>query len=105
MCTDAIATDTAHIFTQTAHNISMEHKTHDYQDTINEAAGIENDEESVAKREAKQDALLKYETLAVNSAMGMFGMEQNEANILQLEFAQELLYDLNRKENEEGDND
>ncbi len=83
----------------------MENKEHDYQDTINEAAGLENDDEGyVAEREAKQDALLKYETLAVNSAMGMFGMEQNEANILQLEFAQELLYDINNNENEENVN-
>lgn len=67
-------------------------KTHDYKDTIKEAAEFEDDGKAAARREQKSDAAAAYETMAMTSAMNVLGMEEQMADMLQLELAQELLY-------------
>ena len=67
-------------------------KKHDYKDTIKDAAEIEDDGKAAAERERRADKAAAYETLAVTSAMNVLGMEQEEANLIQLELAQELMY-------------
>ena len=64
---------------------------HDYKDTIDE---INNAEDSAdAARAAKQrDAEIAYEALAVSSCMGACGMEDELAELLQLQLTQEVLY-------------
>lgn len=67
-------------------------KTHDYKDTIKEAAEFEDDGKAAARREQRADAAAAYETMAMTSAMNVLGMEEQMADMLQLELAQELLY-------------
>lgn len=71
----------------------MEERDHDYKDTIAEAAGLEPDDgkrAALLARKAEDEAA--YEALAVTSAMGMLGMDQSTAGLLQLELAQELAF-------------
>ncbi len=84
----------AHIIDKIAHTIRMEEQHHDYHDTIKEAAEIEDGGEAPEDRERRLDSEAAYEVLAVTSSMGMLGMENQAANLLQLELAQELLYNL-----------
>lgn len=71
----------------------MKERDHDYKDTIAEAAGLEPDDEKRAARLArKAEDEAAYEALAVTSAMGMLGMDQSTAGLLQLELAQELAF-------------
>ena len=69
----------------------MEKRTHDYKDTIAEAAELDNSKSGkfAAERVKRAEAEAAYEALAVTSSMGMLGMEQTTANLLQLELAQE----------------
>ena len=67
----------------------MEKRTHDYKDTIAEAAELDK---FAAERVKRAEAEAAYEALAVTSSMGMLGMEQTTANLLQLELAQELAF-------------
>lgn len=71
-----------------------ENNKHDYRDTIREAAELDDKKEAAQalERERRIDAETAYEAFAVTSSMGMLGMEETEANLLQLELAQELLY-------------
>ncbi|MCM1368604.1 MAG: hypothetical protein NC184_07335 [Roseburia sp.] len=71
-----------------------ENDTHDYRDTIREAAELDEDKEAriALERERQTDAETAYEAFAVAASMGTLGMEETEANLLQLELAQELLY-------------
>ncbi|MBD5131419.1 MAG: hypothetical protein HDT28_02330 [Clostridiales bacterium] len=66
---------------------------HDYRETIREATEIEDERE--AKLETAEDNAIMYEALMINGSMGMLGMNETNANLIQLEVAQELLYDLN----------
>lgn len=72
----------------------MEKRTHDYKDTIAEAAELDNARSGkyAAERVKRAEAEAAYEALAVTSSMGMLGMEQTTANLLQLELAQELAF-------------
>lgn len=72
----------------------MEKRTHDYKDTIAEAAELDNAKSGkfAAERVKRAEAEAAYEALAVTSSMGMLGMEQTTANLLQLELAQELAF-------------
>ncbi len=72
----------------------MEKRTHDYKDTIAEAAELDNAKSGkfAAERVKRTEAEAAYEALAVTSSMGMLGMEQTTANLLQLELAQELAF-------------
>lgn len=72
-------------------------KKHDYRDTIKEAADLPNDTvdkeaQRALDRERKIDAEAAYETLAYTSSMGMLGIEEQAAGLMQMELAQELLY-------------
>lgn len=67
-------------------------KAHDYRDTIKDAAEFEDDGKAAARREQESDAAAAYETMAITSAMNMLGLDEQAANLLQLELAQELLY-------------
>lgn len=64
---------------------------HDFKDTIREAADVDEDVHERHRRE-RLDSEIAYEMLAVNSAMGMYGMDDTAANLLQLELAREMLY-------------
>ena len=71
----------------------MEKHTHDYKDTIAEAAELEGTNGKLAAERARRaESEAAYEALAITSAMGMLGMEQTTANLLQLELAQELAF-------------
>lgn len=74
---------------------------HDFKDTIREAADVDEDVHERHRRE-RLDSEIAYEMLAVSSAMGMYGMEETAANLMQLELAREMLYkesELNDPEN------
>lgn len=73
-------------------------KEHDYKDTIDEINNAEDNAEA-AKRAARRDAEIAYESLALSSAMGMDGMEDELAELLQLQLTQEVLYKT-KQENE-----
>ncbi len=61
-----------------------------YKHTIEEAADVLD---AHADQNAKRvDAEIAYETLAVDSSMGMFGMQEQTANLIQLQLASEMLY-------------
>lgn len=71
-------------------------KKHDYTDTVKQAAGTEQTEHERIKDDAKKhriDRELAYELLAVNSSMGMLGMEETGANLIQLELAAEIMHE------------
>ena len=63
---------------------------HDFRDTIRDAADLDDVHEK--HRRDLIDSELAYELLAVNSSMGMIGMEETAANLMQLELAREFLY-------------
>ena len=75
----------------------MNNDTEHYKKTMREALDIDDDGRKEKRREDILDAEIAFETLAVNSSMGMLGMEETTANLLQLELARELL----KKEAEE----
>ncbi len=64
---------------------------HDFRKTIHDATFLESDDAALM-RERHMDADAAYESLALTSSMGMFGMEETAANLMQLEMAQEMLY-------------
>lgn len=68
--------------------------THDYTDTIDQALGLDEDSERAQSLAEERERDLDFETLAVASSMGMLGMEETNANLLQLELAQELMLQL-----------
>lgn len=71
----------------------MDNNTHDYKDTIKEAAEVPSErDEHALERSRHADSEAAYETLAINCSMGMLGMEPTTASLIQLELAQELLY-------------
>lgn len=72
----------------------MENKHHDWRDTVKEAAGTDEIEEAETDRIKRRDAEIAYEGLAFAASMGMIGMEEQTANLLQLNLAQQLAYDL-----------
>ncbi len=49
----------------------------------------------------KNDAELAYELLAVNSSMGMLGMEETNANLIQLELAAEIMHNFDPESNQD----
>ena len=65
---------------------------HDYHDTLDEIVNAEDKAKQAQQAADHKDAEIAYETLAVSSSMGMFGMEQEAANLIQLQLAQEVLY-------------
>lgn len=77
---------------------------HDYKDTLNEILYAEDNAKSdAAKEQAKRtDAEIAYEALAVSSAMGMVGMEDELSELLQLQLTQEVLYKTQRENGELG---
>ena len=62
---------------------------HDFRKTIEAAAELGVDPH---EQHAKEWLDIAYEMLAVNSAMGMFGMEETAADLMQLELAREMIY-------------
>ncbi len=72
-------------------------REHDFKKTIAEAAYADDEAVEARRRERLQDEL-SYALLAINSSMGMFGMEETTAELIQLEMAQEFLYRLNEDE-------
>ncbi len=79
----------------------MEKHTHDYKDTIKEAAEIDTESDVRAVRRArKTDAEIALEMLAVNSSMNMLGMEQPAANLYQLELAQEVMFKYDERDDD-----
>lgn len=73
-------------------------KEHDYKDTLNEINNAED--KNQAAKAARRDAEIAYETLAVSSFMGEVGMEEQLAELIQLQLTQEMLYkmDDNKKD-------
>lgn len=92
-----------HNFLYRYHTIRMENNTHDYKDTIRQAAELDGDGEREIRRENKLDAEFAYEALAVTTEMGMYGQNQALSELLQLQLAQELLYKLETPENKTDD--
>lgn len=79
-------------------------KKHDYTDTVKHAAGVEETEHERIRDDArmrKNDAELAYELLAVNSSMGMLGMEETNANLIQLELAAEIMHNFDPESNQD----
>lgn len=64
---------------------------HDFRKTIEAAAELSVDPHEQHAKERLEDEIA-YEMLAVNSSMGMFGMEETAADLMQLELAREMLY-------------
>lgn len=64
---------------------------HDFRKTIEAAAELGVDPHEQHAKERLEDEIA-YEMLAVNSSMGMFGMEETAADLMQLELAREMLY-------------
>ena len=65
---------------------------HDYKDTLKDITYAEDNAKAEEERAKRLDAEIAYEALAVSSSMGMFGMEQEAAELIQLQLAQEVLY-------------
>lgn len=72
----------------------MENNHHDWRDTVQEATGTNAIEEREADRAKRRDAEIAYEGLAFAASMGMIGMEEQTAHLVQLNMAQQLAYDL-----------
>ncbi len=71
----------------------MDKKTEEHiNKTIHDAQNVDDDAECVREREEKLDSEFAYEALAITSSMGMLGMEEENANLVQLALAQQLLY-------------
>lgn len=82
------------ILRRPAHNKNMDDRLeeqHDFRKTIEAAAELGIDPHEQHAKERLEDDIA-YEMLAVNSAMGMFGMEETAADLMQLELARELAY-------------
>ena len=77
---------------------------HDYKDTLDEILYAEDNAKSeAAKEQAKRrDAEIAFEALAVNSCMGMLGMEDELSEMLQLQLTQEVLYKTQQENGELG---
>lgn len=71
-----------------------------YKQTIKDAADLDDKHEKA--RAQRLDAEAAYETLAVSSSMGMFGMDNQVSDLLQLELAQELLYKFEEETEDDG---
>lgn len=69
----------------------------DYKDTINEINNAEDNAEKALQADKRRDAEIAYETLAVSSCMGMLGMEDEMAGLLQLQLTQEVFYKANQQ--------
>lgn len=65
---------------------------HDYKDTIDEINHAEDKSEQANEAAKRRDAEIAYESLAVSSCMGACGMEDELAELLQLQLTQEVLY-------------
>ena len=65
---------------------------HDYKDTIDEINNAEDNAKAEEERAKRLDAEIAYEALAVSSSMGMFGMDQEVSELMQLQLSQEVLY-------------
>ena len=65
---------------------------HDYKDTLKEITYAEDNAKAEEERAKRIDAEIAYEALAVSSSMGMFGMDQEVSELMQLQLAQEVLY-------------
>lgn len=72
------------------HTIRME--KHDYKDTLNEILYAEDKSDKAQQAAKRRDAEIAYEALAVSSAMGACGTEDELAGLLQLQLTQEVLY-------------
>ena len=72
---------------------------HDFKRTLREAKDLDRDERVNHAR--RLDSEMAYELLAVNSSMGMFGMEESAAELMRLQMAQELLYKYNEQNDAE----
>lgn len=70
--------------------------------TIKEATDVDLSAEQVKKREERIDAELGYEALALTASMGVLGMEETNANLLQLEFAEQRMRKTSLDENDEN---
>ena len=82
------------ILRRPAHNKNMDDRLeeqHDFRKTIEAAAELGVDPHEQHAKERFEDDIA-YEMLAVNSAMGMFGMEETAADLMQLELAREMIY-------------
>ena len=75
---------------------------HDYKDTIKAITYAEDENETAEDAARRRDAEIGYEALALSSCMGALGMEQEYAELLQLQLTQEVLY--NDRENDGTDN-
>lgn len=76
---------------------------HDYKDTLNEILYADDKSEQAAHAAKRRDAEIAYEALAVSSCMGACGMEDELAELLQLQLTQEVLYKT-KEENGEKQN-
>lgn len=65
---------------------------HDYKDTLNDILYAEDKADQAQRAANRRDAEIAYEALAISSAMGTLGMEDEIAELLQLQLTQEVLY-------------
>lgn len=65
-------------------------KPHDYRDTIEEAKDIDIEPNEAQKR--KKEAEIAFEALAASTSMGLIGMEETVAELMQVELSEQLLY-------------
>ena len=71
----------------------MDNRTEKHiQETIQSASDVDDSPERVRDREKRLDAEIGYEALAVTSSMGMLGMNEESANLIELELAEQLMY-------------
>ena len=82
-------------------NKYTEYDTHDYKDTIAQAAELDGGSERAERIAQERADDLNYEAFAVASAMGMLGMEETNASLLQLELAQELMVQMDEDDEDE----
>lgn len=61
-------------------------------ETIQSAKDVDDSAKRVRDREKRLDAELGYEALAVTASMGMLGMNEESANLIELELAKQLMY-------------
>ena len=66
-------------------------KKRNYLDTIEEAKDLTDAHEDAKKQ---RDAELAFEAVAAASSMGMFGSEQQVTELIELELAKQLSYNL-----------
>lgn len=74
---------------------------HDYRDTIDEINNAEDVAAAEHEAAKRRDAEIAYEALAASSCMGAVGMEDEFAELLQLQLTQEVLY---KTKEENGEN-